>query len=104
MPISETLLNQLKCCFSNDEHVAFEPINVSCGAICCRECIDSSNIEELDCSSCRGKHQKKDLKDKKVIKAVETMMNFFLNDLLDYVKNNLEKVSNLTKGNNCDLF
>jgi hypothetical protein len=31
MPIPEAILNQMKCCFFNDGHIAIEPIIASCG-------------------------------------------------------------------------
>jgi hypothetical protein len=32
MAIPDQVLNLMKCCFSNDGHIAIEPIPVSCGA------------------------------------------------------------------------
>ena len=39
MPIPEAILNQIKCCFLNDGHIAVEPIYVNCGAHACKKCV-----------------------------------------------------------------
>ena len=98
MPISEEILSQLKCCFFNDGHIAIEPIYVSCGAVGCKECIATSNMEEIDCYSCKGKHPVNDLKNILVIKPMENMVKSSLNDLFEYAKGILEKSFNLLKG------
>ncbi len=52
----------MKCCSLNDGHISIEPILVSCGAIGCKQCLLNSNIEEIGCNSCKGKHRKQDSK------------------------------------------
>ena len=98
MPIQQGVLNALKCCFLNDDHIAIEPILASCGAIGCKECITSSKTEEIDCYSCKGKHSAKDLKNIPVIKSNESLVNLYASDLFEYVKENLEKTTDLLKG------
>ena len=83
MPIQEEVLNALKCCFLNDDHIAIEPILASCGAIGCKECITSSETEEIECNSCKGKHSAKDLKNIPVIKSNESLVKSFVNDLIE---------------------
>ena len=39
MSIPKEVLNELKCCFFNDGHIAIEPIFIDCGATGCKECI-----------------------------------------------------------------
>jgi hypothetical protein len=60
MPIPEEVLNVMKCCLFNDGHIAIEPIPVSCSAFGCKQCLLRSNIEEIDCYSCKGKHKIQD--------------------------------------------
>ena len=98
MPIQQGVLNALKCCFLNDDHIAIEPIAVSCGAIGCKECIISSKTEEIECYSCKGKHSARDLKNIPVIKSNESLVNLYASDLFEYVKENLEKTTVLLKG------
>ena len=98
MPIPNEIFSALKCCFLNDGHIAIEPIYVSCGAIGCKECIAFSDIEEIDCYSCKEKHPTKDLKTMPVIKSIEKMVKSFVNDLFEYSKVNLEKTTDLLKG------
>ena len=99
MSIPKEVLNELKCCFLNDGHIAVEPIYVSCGAIGCKECIKSSKKEEIECFSCKEKHPTKDLKNMPVIKSNENIVKFFASDLFEYAKENLEKTTDFLKGN-----
>ena len=71
MPISEEVLNEIKCCLYNDAHVAVEPITVSCGAIGCKQCVSTSESEEIECFSCKGKHKTEDFKNTPVVRQVE---------------------------------
>ena len=98
MPIPEEILNQIKCCLSSDGHIALEPIPVNCGATACNECIKNSNQELIDCLCCKGQHDKKSLINQPVQKAIESIVSYFLNDLLDYAKENFENMSLLLKG------
>ena len=98
MPIEKEILSKFTCCFLNDDHIAIEPILVSCGAIGCKECIRSSKTEEIECFSCKEKHKTNDLKNMPGVKAMEDMVKLLASDLFEYAKVNLEKVSNLLKG------
>jgi hypothetical protein len=98
MPLAEEVLNEIKCCFSNDDHIAIEPILVSCGATGCKQCLLVSKIEEIFCLSCRGKHKTQDFKNTPVIKQVEDLINSHISDLFEYVKVNLDKTASLLEG------
>jgi hypothetical protein len=98
MPIPEEVLNEIKCCLLNDGHIAIEPILVSCGAIGCKQCILRSDIEEIDCYSCRGKHRTQELKNTPVIKKVENLVKSYFSDLFEYVKENLDKTASSLEG------
>ena len=74
MPIEKEILSKFTCCFLNDDHIAIEPILVSCGAIGCKECIRSSKTEEIECFSCKEKHKTNDLKNMPGVKAMEDIM------------------------------
>jgi hypothetical protein len=98
MPIPEVFLNQLKCCFSNDGHIAIEPILVGCGDNGCKKCVIDSKEEAIKCFSCNENHKKSDLIKAPVIKVAVSMVQTFLNDLFDYVETTLEKCSASVKG------
>jgi hypothetical protein len=98
MPIPDEVLNLMKCCFSNDGHIAIEPIPVSCGATGCEQCLLNSNIEEIDCFSCKGKHRKQDLINIPVFKTVENLVKSYVSDLFEYVKVNLDKTMSSLEG------
>jgi hypothetical protein len=88
----------MKCCLFNDGHIAIEPIQVSCGAIGCKQCLLNSNIEEIDCYSCKGKHKTQDLNNTPVIKSVENLVKSYVSDLFEYVKGNLDKTTSSLEG------
>jgi hypothetical protein len=98
MPIEEEVLNGMKCCLFNDGHIAIEPIQVSCGAIGCKQCLLNSNIEEMDCYSCKGKHKTQDINNTPVIKSVENLVKSHVSDLFEYVKQNLDKTTSSLEG------
>jgi hypothetical protein len=98
MPIAEEILNVMKCCLFDDGHIAIEPILVGCGATGCKECFLGSNIEEIDCYSCKGKHKRQDLKNTPVIKSVENLVKYYVSDLFEYVKVNLDKTASSLEG------
>ncbi len=98
MPIPYEVLNVMKCCFFNDGHIAIEPIPVSCGATGCKQCLLRSNIEEIDCYSCKGKHRKQDLINIPVFKTVENLVKSYVSDLFEYVKVNLDKTMSSLEG------
>jgi hypothetical protein len=98
MPITEAILNQLKCCFSNDGHIAIEPILVSCGDNACKKCVVDSKEEAIKCFGCNENHKKSDLIKGPINKVAVSMVQTFLNDLFDYVETTLDKCSALVKG------
>jgi hypothetical protein len=98
MSIPKEVLNEMKCCFFNDGHIAIEPISVSCGATGCKQCLLSSNIEEIDCYSCKGKHRTKGLKNIPVFKSFENLVKYYVSDLFVYVKVNLDKTTSSLEG------
>jgi hypothetical protein len=98
MPIVEEILDVMKCCLLNDGHIAIEPIPVNCGAIGCKQCILRSNNEEIDCYSCKGKHKTQDYKNTPVIKNNENLVKYYVSDLFEYVKENLDKTTSSLEG------
>jgi hypothetical protein len=98
MPIAEEVLNVMKYCLFNDGYIAIEPISVSCGATGCKQCLLNSNIEEIDCYSCKGKHKTQDLKNIPVFKSFENLVKSYVSDLFEYVKVNLDKTASLLEG------
>jgi hypothetical protein len=51
--ISETLLNQIKCCSPTDGHITIEPILLKCGGNICKQCLIESG------SGAIGKYREK---------------------------------------------
>jgi hypothetical protein len=98
MPITEAILNQIKCCFSDDGHIAIEPIQVSCGDIGCKKCLIDSEEEEINCFSCNEDHKKSVALKGPINKVAEPLVQTFLNDLFDYVETCIKKCSASIKG------
>jgi hypothetical protein len=98
MPIREAILNQMKCCFNNDVHIAIEPITISCGANACKKCVDDSKEEVIKCFSCNKNHEKAELSKAPTSKLDELMVQIYLNDLFEYVLTITEKSFASVKG------
>ena len=98
MPIAEEVLNEMKCCLFNDGHIAIEPILVSCGNTGFKQCLLNSNNEEIHCYSCKGKHRKQDLINIPVFKSFENLVKYYVSDLFEYVKVNLDKTASSLEG------
>ena len=99
MQIPETLLNQIKCCSSNDGHIAVEPILLKCGGNICKQCIIEFDKKFIDCFGCNGKHKRKILLDSPNNKILETMVLAFLKDLFQYMEFNFIETTNALKEN-----
>ena len=90
MPIPETILNQIKCCAFNDGHIANEPVLVKCGANACKECIKSAEGEVINCYYCNDIHETKDSINSPINILSKSMMEYYLNDLLEYTKETIK--------------
>ena len=90
MTIYEDILNQLKCCAFNDGHIAIEPVLVKCGAYICKECIKTASV--INCYNCNDTHETKDLINSPIIKLSESMVQYYLNDLLEYAKKTMKTI------------
>jgi hypothetical protein len=99
MPIPETILNQIKCCLNNDGHIVNESILVQCGAYACKKCIFDSTINtKLRCLSCNGSHERNDLLNAPINKMVDSVIELFSNDLIQYLNESLESSVACLKG------
>ncbi len=102
MSIPEKILKSLKCCLSGDEsHIFHEPILLKCGGNACKKCVIDSTDLKIKCFGCNSEHAKKDLLDKPINKALESVIQFFLNDLFIDLNMKLESITGILKG---DLF
>jgi hypothetical protein len=93
MSIPEAILNQMKCCFLNDGHIAIEPLIINCGGNVCKKCVVDYNEDVFKCFSCKENHKKVDLKKAPINKLAESMVHTFLNDLFEYVDTILKNCS-----------
>jgi len=80
MPIPEAILNQMKCCFFNDGHIAIEPILASCGGNICKKCVIDSKEEAIKCFGCNESHKKGYIIKAPINKLAKSMVHLFSND------------------------
>ena len=100
MPVPDALLNQIKCCLSNDGHILIDPVVLKCKGNACKECLSDSKEEAIHCYSCNGKHQKKDLINAIENTVAKTLVDNFMGDLFEYTENRIKSISeNLTSRN-----
>ena len=78
MPLPGALLNQIKCCLSNDGHILIEPVVLKCTGSACKECISDSEEEVIYCYACNGKHQKNDLLNATVNTVAKILVENFI--------------------------
>jgi hypothetical protein len=98
MPIPERMLNLTICCLSDDGHIVIEPVNLMCGFIACKKCVDDSTLTTIQCFGCRQIHEKKDLINAPNNKFVESFIQSFLPDLFQDLRTKMKSTSELLKG------
>jgi hypothetical protein len=60
MPISQKILNLIRCCLSDDGHIIIiEPVNLICGLNACKKCVDDSTLTTIQCFGCRESMRRK---------------------------------------------
>ena len=98
MPIPEQILNQMKCCLSNDGHIVIEPVLLTCGANACKQCVNLSSEEMMKCFSCNEKHAKKNFLNSSINTFVETSVKSFLAELFQDLNFKLNTTIEASKG------
>ena len=98
MTLNEIILNQLKCCLNDDEHIVIEPILFKCGGNACKECVKNSYDAEIKCYCCNGKHLKDDLLDSPFNKIADSLVQINLKDLFEYLEMKMKSTVNSLKG------
>ena len=90
MPLNQIIIDELRCCLDENEHIVLEPILLKCGRNGCKDCIKKSNESEIQCHYCKEKHSTKDLLDSSVNKIADVLVNSSLPDLFDYLEAKLK--------------
>jgi hypothetical protein len=98
MPLPEILLNQMRCCLSEDGHIIHEPIVLTCGANACKSCVSNSTVAILKCFGCNSTHEKKEFLNAPIIKLIESFILSVLPDLFQDLNAKLKFTSQLLKG------
>lgn len=84
MPLENDLINELKCCLSNDGHICIDPVVLKCSGSACNQCISESKSETIECFCCQDKHEKKECLEAPRNKIADKLINSHLNDFLEY--------------------
>ena len=100
MPLPGALLNQIKCCLSNDGHILIEPVVLKCTGSACKECISDSEEEVIYCYACNGKHQKNDLLNATGNIIAKALVENFMGDLYEYTEKRIESITENFKSKN----
>jgi hypothetical protein len=99
MSISDSILNQIKCCLNNEIfHIVNDPVVLKCGANACKACINASTDTMIRCFGCNGEHTKVDSLNMPKNILVESVIRFFLNDLLIDLNDSIDNITGLLKG------
>jgi hypothetical protein len=98
MPLNHIILDQLKCCLSNDGHIIIQPVLLKCGGNACQECFQNSDKLEIKCYCCNKNHLKKDLLDSPFNKIADLLVQTSLKDLFEYLEINMKSTIDSLKG------
>jgi hypothetical protein len=97
MSLPQKLLKQMQCCLGNDEHIVIHPVLLSCGGNACKDCVDSSNKEIINCLFCIMDHKKSEIIKSPNNQIVETIIQSFLPDVFQDLNKKLDSVNNSLK-------
>jgi hypothetical protein len=98
MPIPQELLNQLKCCLSDDGHISVDAVVFECGGNACKICVSELLFESNKCYSCDQIHEKKDLIKSPSNTLAKTLIKLNLNELFEYLDDKFREVNECLKG------
>ena len=99
MPLSQEFLNQYKCSLANDDHIAIEPVILSCNSNACKKCILELKKSIIYCYGCNNTHFKKELLNGKLNKKAETATQTILPELVEYFEEKIKSVYESIQGN-----
>jgi hypothetical protein len=102
MTLPETILNQMRCCLSDDGHIVHEPILLKCGLNACKKCVDNSAVSTLKCFGCNSTHEKTDLINAPISKCIESFIKLYLPNLFEDLNAKLKSTCDLLKCLNFD--
>ena len=100
MSISEVTLKEIQCCLSYDEHFAIEPVTLKCGCSACKQCIKESKYGVVKCCICKIVYSKEESVGLEKNKLIEFTIKENTSNLFELLKVKIERIMNLTKGNN----
>lgn len=93
MDLTECLEKQMKCCLSDDGHIAVEPISVTCGGNACKQCIIDLQTTQAKCYKCGEYHEKENLDKMPLNEAMKLLIEkTFLKELTVKLKSKVDEV------------
>jgi hypothetical protein len=93
--IPEYVLNEIKCCFHEDQHILLEPVLLKCGGNACKGCIDDLKESFFKCSKCNSTHNKNDFFENK---SSEALIRFLMKDLTENLNKEIKSMKGLLSG------
>ena len=100
MTLPEDVLNQMRCCLSDDGHIVHESIVLKCGLNACKKCVE--RVYTLECFGCKSTHEQNDFINAPISKLIESFIQSFLPDLFQDLNEKLKSSCDFVKGLNFD--
>ena len=98
MSIAEGILKEIKCCLSNYDHIAFDPVLLNCDGNACNKCIYELAQSDSNCRKCLGKHDLNDLLFAPDNKMTKRLTEKYLNEIFTDLTFRLNLIKDRLKG------
>ena len=95
MSIPDYVLNEIKCCLHEDQHIILEPVLLKCGGNACKGCINNCNKSSVKCFKCNSLHTKHDYTENK---STESFIRFVMRDLSKDLDLEINSIKDVLKG------
>jgi hypothetical protein len=93
--IPDYVLNEIKCCLHEDQHILLEPVILKCGGNACKGCINDINKSSFKCFKCNLNHNKNDFIENK---SIESLIRFVMKDLSKNIDDEIKSMKGLMSG------
>lgn len=95
--IPDYVLNEIKCCLHEDQHILLEPVLLKCGGNACKGCIDDHTKSSFKCFKCNLTHDKIDFIENK---SIESLIRFVMKDLSKNLDHEIKSMKSLLSEEN----
>ena len=95
MSLPDYVLNEIKCCLNEEQHILLEAVLLKCGGNACKGCINDPRKASVVCFKCISSHLKTDFTDCKV---AESLIRYVLKDLSKKLDDEIKAMKDHLKG------